>query len=805
MREHERKDELHVGAGEEESPKQPLLTEAPVIKRRRRVKRRVKAQRKPAHVRRTGKVAPPVKAPAPTIKVSRGRDIFGNTQNPYTYSCAASSFCWEKGKLYALGDLNFKKKKGGVVELKGKTLKSILNNLKKHFEKVRYKNGNIKEGLEADLWIERTRNMIKEFKENGEWAYKRIEQGYLQTLTDEEWKDKHKKQIGTASKRLQRKVTVAGSLTGRAYNKLVHSQAFKAWFGDWEAEGRNTSRVVDDQRKPKEQREIVVPAVVYHGTPQKMSFTWFDPEKGKTGNFFGPGFYFTSDYDIAKGYADNYVKLGPNIKKRGKLKGAKRVLEIVRELSGRAAKALRNDDINKEEYTDFLTSLERFAGKRKAESTEPASFSKMMRESYSGDTDGIYLETPEKVRNAIDMENYLTSQGREPYKGTIYTVFLNIRNPYNLDEVVGDKEIDEILAIGRKVGGDYNEFYLKHLWDEMTKKGQKEIADWLIKTGRGKRGKIREYKDWISLEGEGLTDAVAVRKIWDTLVANYTGDYDYKTKKIIKGSPLRHFKPGGKSGILTRQMLFRMLADWGHSDRGATLYTNYIKSKGYDGITHTGGWNIGTKDHKVWITFEPEQVKSTLNEGTFNPDDPDMFKGISMSEELKEAESGKVDFPAKLRDIPEGRALEAEYAKFMAMGKQLMPDLRREYEELEGEMEKSYDLAEAAVKRLAQGFQKFYPEDLDGLDIPFAASIIARARTKRKKEAGDERFPPELKTLEVKALKLCHDYLKVHDDAGRTFKEMTELADNLNPGEIERKRIERGQRRKKEREERKNG
>ena len=176
-----------------------------------------------------------------------------------------------------------------------------------------------------------------------------------------------------------------------------------------------------------------------------------------------------------------------------------------------------------------------------------------------------------------------------------------------------------------------------------------------------------------------------------------------------------------------------------------------------------------------------------------------------MPEKLKEAESGKVDFPAKLRDIPEGRALEAEYAKFMAMGKQLMPDLRREYEELEGEMEKSYDLAEAAVKRLAQGFQKFYPEDLDGLDIPFAASIIARVRTKRKKEAGDERFPPELETLEVKALKLCHDYLEVHDDAGRTFKEMTELADNLNPGEIVRKRIERGQRRKKEREERKNG
>jgi len=173
-----------------------------------------------------------------------------------------------------------------------------------------------------------------------------------------------------------------------------------------------------------------------------------------------------------------------------------------------------------------------------------------------------------------------------------------------------------------------------------------------------------------------------------------------------------------------------------------------------------------------------------------------------MPEGLKEAKAeDRPDFPAKLRDIPEGRALEAEYAKLMAMGKELMPDLQREYDELEGEMEKTYDLADAAVKRLAQGFQKFYPEDLDGLDIPFAASIIARARTKRKKyergqgEEAKEKFPPELETLEVKALKLCRDYLKAHDLAGRTYKEMMELKHNINPNERERQHMERSRRR----------
>lgn len=153
------------------------------------------------------------------------------------------------------------------------------------------------------------------------------------------------------------------------------------------------------------------------------------------------------------------------------------------------------------------------------------------------------------------------------------------------------------------------------------------------------------------------------------------------------------------------------------------------------------------------------------------------------------------DFEAKLRGSPEGRALEAEYAKFMSMGKQVLPDVRREYEEMEGEMEKAYDLADAAVKRLSKKFQRFYPEDLNGLDLNFAASIIAQARGKRKKEGGDEEFPPELDGLETKALKLCQDYLKVHDHANRTYKEMEKLRYNLNPNKSELKRAERSRKR----------
>ena len=44
---------------------------------------------------------------------------------------------------------------------------------------------------------------------------------------------------------------------------------------------------------------------------------------------------------------------------------------------------------------------------------------------------------------------------------------------------------------------------------------------------------------------------------------------------------------------------------------------------GYDGITHIGGGRAaqdGVK-HRVYIAFEPEQVKSVFNKGTFDPKD----------------------------------------------------------------------------------------------------------------------------------------------------------------------------------------
>lgn len=76
---------------------------------------------------------------------------------------------------------------------------------------------------------------------------------------------------------------------------LVRTQNFLNWFGDWENDPENASKVVNENGEPM---------VVYHGTHEE--FDTFG-KLGKTGAMFGEGYYFTSSEEVAEVYA-NKVK-----------------------------------------------------------------------------------------------------------------------------------------------------------------------------------------------------------------------------------------------------------------------------------------------------------------------------------------------------------------------------------------------------------------------------------------------------------------------------------------------------------------
>ena len=67
------------------------------------------------------------------------------------------------------------------------------------------------------------------------------------------------------------------NLTPEQY-KLVRTPEFKEWFGDWENDPENASKVVDENGEP---------LVVYHGTYAKEKFKNFDFNKADLGFHFG--------------------------------------------------------------------------------------------------------------------------------------------------------------------------------------------------------------------------------------------------------------------------------------------------------------------------------------------------------------------------------------------------------------------------------------------------------------------------------------------------------------------------------------
>lgn len=97
------------------------------------------------------------------------------------------------------------------------------------------------------------------------------------------------------------------NLTDEQY-KLVRTPAFKNWFGDWENDAENSSKVVDENGEP---------LVVYHGSSKK--FNVFDIKQiGQgTGNegHYGYGFYFSDNIKEAKGYGEKILECYLKIKK----------------------------------------------------------------------------------------------------------------------------------------------------------------------------------------------------------------------------------------------------------------------------------------------------------------------------------------------------------------------------------------------------------------------------------------------------------------------------------------------------------
>jgi GNAT superfamily N-acetyltransferase len=88
------------------------------------------------------------------------------------------------------------------------------------------------------------------------------------------------------------------NLTSEQY-KLVRTEAFKDWFGDWENDPKNSSKVVDENGEP---------LVMYHGT--QNTFTIFEMDYIETGiddKELKSRFWFTKNKELAESYSRSRV------------------------------------------------------------------------------------------------------------------------------------------------------------------------------------------------------------------------------------------------------------------------------------------------------------------------------------------------------------------------------------------------------------------------------------------------------------------------------------------------------------------
>lgn len=90
----------------------------------------------------------------------------------------------------------------------------------------------------------------------------------------------------------------SSNLTPEQY-KLVRTPAFKAWFGDWENDPENASKVVDENGEP---------LVAYHGTDEKFNIFSYDVIDTKSNYYDIIGFYFTFNKPIGKSAYGKFVK-----------------------------------------------------------------------------------------------------------------------------------------------------------------------------------------------------------------------------------------------------------------------------------------------------------------------------------------------------------------------------------------------------------------------------------------------------------------------------------------------------------------
>ena len=201
-------------------------------------------------------------------------------------------------------------------------------------------------------------------------------------------------------------------------------------------------------------------------------------------------------------------------------------------------------------------------------------------------------------------------------------------------------EMGRVVKVYHGTGGDFTEFDEGKIGSNGLVVGKgfyfaedKRIADFYARTRQDQSTEGRVVEAYLSIQNpydfEGIAGKNEIAKIRELASSAPKFDGELFDLRVQRNS--------NADGMISKQKLWHAIDS--STDQNST--NDILREAGYDGIVHTSADEYGTPVHSalanvtlgpksdygtVWIAFKPTQIKSTENEGTFDPDDPDITK-----------------------------------------------------------------------------------------------------------------------------------------------------------------------------------
>lgn len=413
----------------------------------------------------------------------------------------------------------------------------------------------------------------------------------------------------------------------------TRAKAFKDWFGDWEKDPDNASKILNRETgEPAESSPYSQavdddgnPVVVFHGTTH--DFNTFSDDKGNPENSFGVGHYFTEDVGDAD---QNYAGEGPDLKNRISDQ-ADRFVDQAGEMLDQLVTT--GDDLTPRD--EFNGLLDEFFPSLDATKTE---------------RDEIYKAYQNRELDAYDLSEEIARAHLSGEDHRTIKAYLNVRNPVILDGGDGTQfeielEHDDDLRVERL--DDMEEQAtgsLKKAIQDSRKEWPKQTPLELLQElyDEDLDSKIEDIAyQWESEDMETLTESGSGFELKEAIRRvsfRYSNNWDeVNAEQLIEDIGLSYFS--GEGPVSADQVVKRIkLSEAGMyitDDDGRLVPGQFIsdifQEMGFDGIIDEQPAKrfprMGIpRSARHFIVWDSNQIKAADNRGTFDKSSDNIYE-----------------------------------------------------------------------------------------------------------------------------------------------------------------------------------